>query len=897
MNKRHIILAALALAVIVFSILGYFNINKDPVGISPFEAISKNASAVLTVKNYQRAYENLILINPMWQELLANEQLQLVNNNILKFDSILRSASEPEALSNMKFLISFYASGTTGIDHCFLLPSSTSEQDEYNALLQSISLQTEQYGTFEEVDIMKVKLKKEYFNLMYFAQVKNLLIVGFNPTMIEDAIRNIHSGENLGGYIDFNAVEKTTGEYADWNFFINYKEKAGLRFLGMNSDDLLKSDMNWSGWTALDVTLHPDLLLLNGFSNAGPNSYLSLFDLQKPQDVDVVDIIPRNVSLFFHFGVSNYGKYIESKKAYYKKIGRYESYKKKIDLLQKEQHFDIESELEKWMANEFGVMFIKHAAIESNDAKVAFYRLSDQRRAKSVLNRLHEEGLLNDESLGDQQLGIENIFDDVESDLFNEITKPHYAIVDKYLLLSSHVELIEHVKNEYEKGKTLKKSAFYSELSNNLSDQSNVYIYIHLKDGLGVYDDILDSKSKEFFTKHPQIVNRFEHLGLQFTDGKKNLFYQHTALNYHAKKRSEGNMLWEVALDTNVVMKPKIVYNHYSNAREVFVQDVGNKIYLIDNRGNIVWKRQLKEPIKSDVYQIDVYKNNKLQILFSGESSIYLIDRKGRDVERFPVQLPAVSTNGLTIIDYEKNREYRILVGVRGGKILNFDRFGNAIEGWNFKCDEEIYLPIKHFLLNGKDYITCVGNNGTPFVLDRRGGQRLNFKENLPPNMKDYRLELSNDISKCEFITSDESGNVVKMQFNGEKEILNFNQFSADHFLIYDDLNNDQKSDYIFLDSNKLMAFDHRKEKIFEVELEKANYSSPTFYNFSNGMGKIGISNIEDGNIYLYKKAGSLDKNFPLKGRGAFTISDINKDERFNLIVGLDKRLIVYNLE
>ena len=89
----------------------------------------------------------------------------------------------------------------------------------------------------------------------------------------------------------------------------------------------------------------------------------------------------------------------------------------------------------------------------------------------------------------------------------------------------------------------------------------------------------------------------------------------------------------------------------------------------------------------------------------------------------------------------------------------------------------------------------------------------------------------------------------------------------------------------------------HRREKIFEIELDKPVHLAPTFYSFSNGMGKIGISNMEDGNIYLYKDAGILDKNFPLKGRGAFTISDINKDDRFNLIVGMDKRLIVYNLD
>ena len=119
----------------------------------------------------------------------------------------------------------------------------------------------------------------------------------------------------------------------------------------------------------------------------------------------MVEILPQNVSLFFHFGVSNYGKYLESKKKYFKAIGREEAYQKKLDWLLQLCHFEIESDLKNWVANEFGMMYISHPGIEDIDSKIAYFRLSDQRKAKTVLDRLNDEGRSNNAELGENLPG------------------------------------------------------------------------------------------------------------------------------------------------------------------------------------------------------------------------------------------------------------------------------------------------------------------------------------------------------------------------------------------------------------------------------------------------------------------------------------------------------------
>ena len=894
MNKRTILLAALALFVLVFSILGYLNIVDKPNNVSPYRAISSEACAILNINNYNRAFENLMFKNLMWQELMEDEQVHELNLQIRAFDSLFRTLPNFSDLEeDLKIVIAFYPGGNSGFNHTIILPFKGQKGDELMEALSEIALNPILYGSFEGVDIFTIQPNDTLLKPVYAALENDLIILSFLPDMTEDAIRNIHADNSLYTNKEFNSVERTTGDFTDWNFFINYRERAGMKLLGMDPTDASEVDLIWSGWTALDATMHPDLILFNGFTRSTSNTYLSLFDKQKAQDIDAVEIIPDDVSLFFHFGVSNYQSYSESKKKYIEAIGKTESYTTKIEALRNEYQFDIESELNKWVANEFGIMYVRSNDLEPKDSKVVFFRISDKKASLAFMS-----GLSGESGNGLDRLPVQGLLDSIETELFDGLDRPYWAFVGKYLVLSSSADLVDHVREKYKRGQTLKKSQFYNELSVNLSDQSNAYIYVHLNDGLPVYRDLLHKSSLEFFNENPEFLKKFEHLGIQFKDGKKNMFYQHTALDYNPNRKLEGNTLWEVALDTLVTMKPRIVLNHYTNAREIFIQDVGNKIYLIDNKGNLIWKRQLKEPIQSEVYQIDVYKNNKLQILFSGESSIYLIDRKGRDVENYPIQLPGITTNGLSVIDYEKNREYRLLVGVRGGKILNYDRSGKEIKGWNFETSEEITSSIQHFVLNGKDYITCVGSDGSVFALNRRGEIRIPIKEHLPAvNAGLAKLELSNDIMQCKYITTDETGNVFKLTFGGEKEMINFEQFSSNHQFIYGDINNDRKPDYTFVDSNRLMSFNHAREKIFEINLESASLAYPSLYRFNDSDGNIGLSDTTSNMIMLYNEAGNLDETFPLKGNSGFSISDINKDERYNVIVGLGKKLVVYNLE
>ena len=168
-------------------------------------------------------------------------------------------------------------------------------------------------------------------------------------------------------------------------------------------------------------------------------------------------------------------------------------------------------------------------------------------------------------------------------------------------------------------------------------------------------------------------------------------------------------------------MKPVPVTNHSTGEQELFVQDEQHAVYLINDIGRILWKLPVDGPINSEVYQVDLYKNGKLQYLFSTASRMYLLDRNGRAVENFPLAFPASCEKGITVYDYDNSRDYRIFVPCRDRKVYLYGLNGKEVEGWKpGKADKQIVSRVRHFRIEGKDYLVFADQYRL-YILDRRG--------------------------------------------------------------------------------------------------------------------------------------------------------------------------------
>ena len=68
------------------------------------------------------------------------------------------------------------------------------------------------------------------------------------------------------------------------------------------------------------------------------------------------------------------------------------------------------------------------------------------------------------------------------------------------------------------------------------------------------------------------------------------------------------------------------------------------------------------EKIEGDIYQIDLYKANRLFYVFNTKKYIYALKRNGSLVDGYPIKLPTEASNSIKVVNYDKAKKYRFFI-------------------------------------------------------------------------------------------------------------------------------------------------------------------------------------------------------------------------------------------
>ena len=68
---------------------------------------------------------------------------------------------------------------------------------------------------------------------------------------------------------------------------------------------------------------------------------------------------------------------------------------------------------------------------------------------------------------------------------------------------------------------------------------------------------------------------------------------------------------------------------------DIAIQDQDHVLYLYSNTGKLFWKKQLAGKIIGPIQQVDLYKNNRLQMAFRTQDKLIVLDRNGKIVKPF----------------------------------------------------------------------------------------------------------------------------------------------------------------------------------------------------------------------------------------------------------------------
>jgi hypothetical protein len=466
---------------------------------------------------------------------------------------------------------------------------------------------------------------------------------------------------------------------------------------------------------------------------------------------------------------------------------------------------------------------------------------------------------------------------------------------DNYAIFSSRVGMNKILRQWRKEQAVIQQTIFSSFSERFMANFSSNDYYWKCNKLIESLENIL---KQEYFLKlnsYSDIFKKMGSISWQTAPSGKDYQYHSIALNANHGGDGGSNFLWSLKLKYSVIRAPELMKNHRTNTLEVLIQDEENSIHLISATGKIKWSKKLEGPIMGKVKQIDVYSNNKWQMLFNTSSNIHLVDINGNEVKGFPIELKAPATNPVAVMDYERNKQYRVLVACSDRKIYNYNQEGKIIEGWNCDLTEDLVVnELQHFVAENKDYILFTDVSGAIYMLDRRGGKRVELTQKVNTNLHELIQFEKGFTFTTSKLTYKDSNTICKIEFDDTKTCFMLDSAHTEFDLSIVDLDENNLYDYVVNYLNRVEIYGPDKKLSFFETFD---------FNINHQLKVVGdnlkfllIENQDE--IYLYSSKFTPIPNFPVLGSMHTAIGDINKDGRTNVVtISSSNELKVYSIE
>ncbi len=470
------------------------------------------------------------------------------------------------------------------------------------------------------------------------------------------------------------------------------------------------------------------------------------------------------------------------------------------------------------------------------------------------------------------------IFEFTETTMFNTAFGPllspvkptKFITLDDYLVFSDSKEMLELVISNHLNKNTLETLYAYQNIQKSLSDEASFQTNFDAQSLANTLNELFRTTLKK------EDLSPYKRSAIQLVKDD-HIVHVNGILQKSKSKQSKTQITEEFSLmlPNDILMDPVFVTNHRSKEKEILTQDVANNLYLISNKGVVLWKRKLNGAVLGKVQQVDLYRNGRLQLAFATPNTMYVVERNGENVDGFPLKTKDEITQPLAIFDYDKQRNYRFLI-TQNTTLSMYDSKGESVEGFKYEASKPIGTAPKHFRIRGKDYIVFSAGNELK-LLDRRGNIRIKVKE---------RINFSGEsiyFYKSLFTTTNTKGDLVQMNTKGN--------------VSRQTLGLDQKHDITSSSKTLVTRSDNQLSiKSNTLNLEYGNYSAPQLFYLRDKI-YITITDLQAQKVWLFDSQAKPFTNMPVFGSSAIDLANADADYALEFVTKSDSNsLLLYQL-
>ena len=697
-----------------------------------------------------------------------------------------------------------------------------------------------QNKTIETLTYGKTSLQRvEIENTISFSAIKDSVFIVSSSQQVLEEILDGKIEQNLG----FKKI-----------FRINKESELATFFKG-NSISLSDSTItNFSSWGGLQVQLLPDGLTATGVVLAQDSvpQLLSVFEGQVPQQNDIELITPREVKSAVSFTFSD-SELLLTKLAPFRK-----------DSLPPDANGLFES------INEVGALnFSTGNAIVlksidpllTNDA-LALFTSENESFREVALNTFH----------------VPNLFSETFGVLVSTAEVNTAFQIENFFVFTETKGIAQQIITAYKNNDCLNKTPYFETTSRELGNASSLLVF---KTKGKIAPAFASFFGKEAASKIGALsLKNYPLAALQFSYDRD---FAH--INLVCKEASEKIQVagsvgqqFSIVLDESILGNPMFFSNHRTRGKDVVVQDIKNKLYLISSSGKVLWKKQLDGAVLGAFNEIDLLKNGRKQLAFNTAKTFYVIDRKGKDVTPFPMKFKDPITQPLAVFDYDNKRNYRFVI-TQGNEVFMYDSKAKQVKGFTFKkTKSDIVLPPQHIRLGNKDYLLLAEESGKLNILSRVGKTRINVDHNFDFSSTPVQKE------GTQFVVITKGNTKKTISQSGKVNSQKIAVTGAYAFKI-------KGQTKVTLDDNLLRINGNL------VELPFGIYTAPEIFTV-NRTTYITLTETQEKKVFVLTKSGNIVSGFPIYGSDIASLGDAKNNKRLHIVAkGESAEIILYGIE
>lgn len=827
-------------------------------------------------------------------------------------------------LQNKTLVSSLHLTGRQDWDYLFYVPIPTKKEVFFRKMIkkviekENLKQETRIYKDQTLYELIEPESQKIIFQYIFY---KHYFIGSYSPFLVEDVLRKIVKGEGVA-FFEKNTqlLELVKIDQDDANIYVNFKSLN--KFLKVFVDDKYSEDLeglsDWASTMMLDFFLSKSQIKWHGYSlfenqKSGNDFLQSFVDVSASKLTDLQELIPLQTAVLYRQSFADGSAFYDVQKEYWQE--------NKYDLLAFQDtlanKYGFESQEFFSLIQDELALAILETSPQVPAEKLLFFKLNDTQKMQDLLFDLSQNTRTNpDEKITEtyqnwtiNRLNIDELPSRLLGNVFSGFAQSFFTIIksrkNDYLVISPSAATLRYLHQVIEEEEVWAKSVRTQRFLEKSNKKTHIGLFVDLPKVWNNFENHASQNMKKSIQEYKYHWFGFEFLSIGFHARKDKVetfvnINQQNKFNHLASSELGFEVVKNTGFNNELRGKPFSVRNHINRNREILIQDVSNKVHLIGKSGKILWSRGIGTPIVSEVQQIDIYKNGKLQYLFATARKIYLLDRKGRIVKNYPIVLPAnVEIDHLSVLDYDKSKKYRILLSDKSGNLYMYDKKGKILTGWTprkRRFASRLASPAMHIRTGGRDCILAMQANGMVNLIKRNSQMYTGFPIKLGGAISSpLALSYGANRKKTQLTTITDKGELLTFNLEGKfvKREQLYRAVESSRFKLC--LNQVNKKDWIIArqDIRNVSILDAKGKILFEKTFASLGKKEVQYYNFGANVKIIAISDAVEKRTYLYTAKGELIQHRPIKSASSIALLYFESKKTFQLYRNYSKELSV----